>query len=110
MDVDSIEEAKGFLILPPSPNWYCSSIGECLPNGILAFGARNNIVLLNLVSQRVEAILDGHSNRVSAVDFSSQLVSGSLDKSVIVWNLNPKLHWRTSKRILKQHKEHKVCS
>lgn len=92
------------LSFQPSPNWYCSSIASCDSTGLLAFGARSGISLVNIRNQRTITSLHGHSARVTGIDFlidSSHLVSCSADKTVALWN------YKLSK-VEKQHKEHKV--
>ena len=34
-------------LLPPSPNWYCSRASDTSQDGILAFGTKNTVFLLN---------------------------------------------------------------
>lgn len=96
---------KGNLALPPSPNWYCPNIISCNNDGIVAYGARNDVVLLDILSQRILNLLEGHNERVTTVSFvGNRLISGSKDKSVILWDIEQK------KMITQQHHVHKVSS
>lgn len=90
------------LIIPPSPSWYLSNILGCSDDGnILAYGARHEIVLLNMskTSEKSYEILPSfipmaHKDRVTAVAFppshtelyKDNVVSSSDDGSVRVWN------------------------
>lgn len=75
---------------PASPNWYLPNIASCTSGGILAFGARNDVYILEVQSQHVLRVLQGHTGRVTGTAFCDQdagvLVSSSSDQSIILWN------------------------
>jgi len=79
-------------IFPASCNWYCAQIASCNSEGLLAFGARNGIYVLDLSTRRFLKTLGGHTNRVTSVAFSPHLpnicISGSADRTVRVWDVS----------------------
>lgn len=56
------------LTIPPSPNWYESSILTCSPDNTLIYGARNDIVLVkhstcSNIPAEVQIIPRAHSQK-----------------------------------------------
>lgn len=95
-------EAPAF---PPSPNWFLSSIASCNSDGLLAFGARNDVYILDLRTQLVTRVLQGHTGRVTGTAFcdaqSGIVASCSADQSIILWNTS-------NGSIVEKVKEHSV--
>uniref|UniRef100_A0A8C1RTW9 Anaphase-promoting complex subunit 4 WD40 domain-containing protein n=1 Tax=Cyprinus carpio TaxID=7962 RepID=A0A8C1RTW9_CYPCA len=93
--------------LPASPNWYCSRCSDINGKGVLGFGAKNTIYLLNVTaaSPAVTGELTGHTERVSGFAFCSHdgqehiCASTSDDKTVKVWDAEQKI-------LLKEHSVH----
>uniref|UniRef100_A0A671MBV8 Gem-associated protein 5-like n=1 Tax=Sinocyclocheilus anshuiensis TaxID=1608454 RepID=A0A671MBV8_9TELE len=93
--------------LPASPNWYCSRCSDLNGKGVLGFGAKNTIYLLNVtaVSPAVTGELTGHTERVSGFVFCSHdgqehiCASTSDDKTVKIWDAEQKI-------LLKEHNVH----
>ena len=89
------------LILPPSPNWYCSAIGDCSINGVYAFGARNCIYFFDVKEKPPTFIsqITAHNVKewVTAISWSrhelhSTLVASSSEgKTVRVWDFETKI-------------------
>ncbi|XP_077975936.1 gem-associated protein 5-like [Styela clava] len=89
------------VVLPSSPVWYQSRGIDTSHNGILAFGSRNLVFLLDLTQKRAEiyGILSGHTDKVTTCSFcptigQDQLLrisSGADDCSVKVWDVRQKL-------------------
>lgn len=85
--------------LPPSPNWYLSSILACASDGTVAWGARNSIVIAKAKDDSKKlgySIIDrAHSARVTSIAFSPKnkedssyrLLSGGDDNIIKIWNL-----------------------
>eukprot|EP00899_Mesostigma_viride_P014196 jgi/Mesvir1/22778/Mv14167-RA.2 len=92
----------GACAYPPSANWYGAHITDWCPSTrLFAYAARNAVVLLLPEEKKFQAILAGHSNRVTAVAFWHTgpswvcscheqgrllLFSASADRSVRVWD------------------------
>eukprot|EP00898_Chlorokybus_atmophyticus_P004873 jgi/Chlat1/5387/Chrsp35S05218 len=78
--------------LPPSPNWYGAHLADWGgPDGaVYAYAARNVIAVMLPSQLKWQGILSGHKDRVTAVaslkNASNVLVSGSMDKTIKVWN------------------------
>ena len=91
--------------LAPSPNWYLPSISSCNDDGWLAFGARNEIFLMDLKTQWINRRLRGHEGRITSTCFLNGslplLASSSSDKSVIIWNYE-------TGAVVEKYREHKV--
>ncbi|XP_067279669.1 gem-associated protein 5 isoform X2 [Pseudorasbora parva] len=93
--------------LPASPNWYCSRCSDINGKGVLGFGAKNNIYLVNVTaaSPAVTGELSGHTERVSGFAFCSHdgqehiCASTSDDKTVKIWDSEQKI-------LLKEHNVH----
>ncbi|XP_014224156.1 gem-associated protein 5 [Trichogramma pretiosum] len=86
------------VILPPSPNWYFSSILACANDGTVSWGARNAIVVAKpdeeSGSLSYSFIDRAHTDRVTTLAFSPEkkdgilrLVSGGDDNVIKIWNL-----------------------
>ncbi|XP_031428189.1 gem-associated protein 5 [Clupea harengus] len=86
-------------LLPPSPNWYCSRCSDTNAKGILGFGARNSIYLVQVTaaSPIILGELSGHKERVSGFVFSphhgeeSFCASTSDDKTVKIWDIEKRV-------------------
>ncbi|KAK7873397.1 hypothetical protein R5R35_000194 [Gryllus longicercus] len=89
-------------IFPPSPNWYLSNAFACDSTGTLAYGNRNNLVIVktnNICDKslpKVEIVPAAHKERVTVVVFSPQNSESTLfnciatsgdDAVVKVWDL-----------------------
>ncbi|XP_078062482.1 gem-associated protein 5 isoform X2 [Mustelus asterias] len=94
-------------VLTPSPNWYCSRCSDTSPRGILGFGAKNSVFLLD-TSPRQPLILGelvGHTERVTGFTFNHHpgltdtCASTSDDGTVKVWDIQ-------TKTVLKEHTAH----
>ena len=94
-----IELPGGMIALPPSPNWYQTSVTDATAHngGLLAYGAKNSIVVVRICVEgpngkkvlasatdvRFVGTLAGHKDRVTTVAFCknkslpSLLVSGA---------------------------------
>lgn len=83
------------LCLPSSPNWYCNRILDCNDDGLLAFGSRHCIVLLNCreipkSSPTFIGCFAAHNERVSGIAFcpfegqTNLLASVGDDRAVVV--------------------------
>ncbi|KAM9498741.1 gem-associated protein 5 isoform 1-T2 [Salvelinus alpinus] len=94
-------------LLPASPNWYSSRCSDTNDKGILAFGAKNTIYLVDVTasSSTVVGELVGHRERVSGFSFcqhagqSHNCASTSDDGTVKFWDTNEKV-------LVKEHKTH----
>lgn len=85
--------------LPPSPNWYLSTILACASDGTVAWGARNSVVIAKANDDNkileYKIIDKAHTDRVTSVAFSPQIdaddplriVSSADDHIVKVWNV-----------------------
>ncbi|XP_033216960.1 gem-associated protein 5 [Belonocnema kinseyi] len=86
--------------LPPSPNWYLSSVMSCSKNGTVAWGSRHSIVIghpkENSKILDYSYILNAHTDRVTAVVLSPEfekpekrlLVSAGDEHVVKIWNVD----------------------
>ncbi|XP_076130089.1 gem-associated protein 5 [Alosa pseudoharengus] len=94
-------------LLPASPNWYCSRCSDTNANGILGFGARNSIYLVQVTatSPIILGELAGHKERVSGFVFSphpgeeSTCASTSDDRTVKIWDIEKKV-------VISEHSAH----
>ena len=50
---------KTACMLASAPNWYCSTISDCNSNGLLAYGSKNNVMLLRSLDGSFVSILNG---------------------------------------------------
>lgn len=102
MSTSKLIEALAF---PPSPNWYLPTIASYKSPGYLSFGARNNVYILDIRTQRTLKVLQGHTNRVTGTAFveddSELIASCSADQSVILWN-------HSTGNIVEKMKDHSV--
>ncbi|CAL7940645.1 unnamed protein product [Xylocopa violacea] len=85
--------------LPPSPNWYLSTILACSYNGIVAWGARNMIVVAkpseNEKILQYSIIKHAHKSKVTCVVFTPHfeevntnlVASAGDDNKIKIWNL-----------------------
>uniref|UniRef100_UPI003AAE5D3E gem-associated protein 5 n=1 Tax=Centroberyx gerrardi TaxID=166262 RepID=UPI003AAE5D3E len=93
--------------LPASPNWYCSRCSDVNGAGLLGFGARNIIYLIDVsaASCRVVGELVGHRETVSGFSFchhagqTHMCVSSSNDGTVKFWDSDNKV-------LIKEHAAH----
>lgn len=98
-------------MLPSSPNWYCYRVSDCSLHSVYAFGAKNDIVLLDVAARQFVGVLSGgHSNRVTGLEwckyvpfaeFHGYLVSCSDDKTVAIWDTKQQTR-------IKHHNVHQV--
>ncbi|XP_067900168.1 gem-associated protein 5 [Heterodontus francisci] len=94
-------------VLTPSPNWYCSRCSDTSPRGILGFGAKNSIFLLEITPGQplILGELAGHTERVTGFTFchhpglTHTCASTSDDGTVKVWDIQ-------TKTVLKEHAAH----
>ncbi|XP_048399577.1 gem-associated protein 5 isoform X2 [Stegostoma tigrinum] len=94
-------------LLTPSPNWYCSCCSDTNPRGILGFGAKNSIFLLEISPSQplVLGELAGHTERVTGFTFCQHpglediCASTSDDGTVKVWDIR-------TKSVLQEHSAH----
>ena len=98
-------------ILPASPSWYSSRVIDCDERGVLCFGAKNTIYLLD-VSHGGGPVyigsLAGHKDRVVGLSISPDTqvfmcCSAAEDGCVKVWNV-------TDKTELHEHSHHNVIN
>ncbi|XP_058807144.1 gem-associated protein 5-like [Phymastichus coffea] len=87
------------LTLPPSPNWYLSTILACASDGTVAWGSRNSIVIAKSDDDKklnYKIIDKASTERITSVAFAPlketdnylSLVSSADDHTVKVWNLS----------------------
>jgi len=95
-------------LLPPSPNWYCSSVADCSTGGAYAFAAKSNVFVLDINNEppAFRGQFCEHADRVSAVCSSRAaptklFASTSDDKTVKLWDMD-------SKNMLASHNTHRV--
>ncbi|XP_038652180.1 gem-associated protein 5, partial [Scyliorhinus canicula] len=94
-------------VLTPSPNWYCSRCCDCSSRGVLGFGAKNSIYLLDSSRGQPHLLgeLAGHTERVTGFTFSHHpgqtdtCASTSDDGTVKVWDIQ-------TRTVLKEHTAH----
>lgn len=88
----------------PSPNWYLPAIASVNEEGQLAFGARNEVYIVDVRTQWLEKRMGGQEGRISSVCFLHgplPLLAASSDRTLCLWNYEKgSVHAR--------HKEHKV--
>ncbi|XP_061659471.1 gem-associated protein 5 [Syngnathoides biaculeatus] len=97
-------------LLPASPNWYCSRCCDVSVGGLLGFGAKNFIYLIDVSAATcmTQGVLVGHKGMVSGVSFcqdptqSHICASSSGDGVVIFWDTN-------TKSPLRQHASHQTA-
>ncbi|KAM3869078.1 gem-associated protein 5 [Diretmus argenteus] len=85
--------------LPASPNWYCSRCSDVTDSGLLGFGAKNVIYLVDASASscRVVGELVGHRDLVSSFSFchhvgqSHVCVSSSTDGTIRFWDSEKKV-------------------
>lgn len=80
------------LILPPSPQWYCSKIIDFNTKGIVVFGARHDVFVLDasIIPPIYKAQCCLHKERISslALNESNICCSASEDGKVKVWSID----------------------
>uniref|UniRef100_A0AAY4EDR0 Anaphase-promoting complex subunit 4 WD40 domain-containing protein n=1 Tax=Denticeps clupeoides TaxID=299321 RepID=A0AAY4EDR0_9TELE len=94
-------------LLPASPNWYCSRCSDINARGVLGFGAKNGIYLVQISVAKPVVIgeLAGHKERVSGFAFCQQegeedvCASTSDDGAVKVWDIH-------QRAVVAQHSAH----
>ncbi|XP_069051438.1 gem-associated protein 5 isoform X2 [Lepisosteus oculatus] len=94
-------------LLSASPNWYCSRSSDTNVKGVLGFGAKNSVYLLQISSQSPAILgeLTGHRERVSGFTFcrypgqEDLCASCSDDGTVKVWDSQ-------KRALMKEHKAH----
>lgn len=93
--------------LPASPNWYCSRCSDVNSSGLLGFGAKNIIYLIEVCASscRVKGELVGHKDLVSGFSFcqhagqSHLCVSSSVDGNIRFWDSE-------TRAVVKEHTAH----
>lgn len=105
---DGVDIKRPNYILPPSPNWYCSSAANCSIDGAYAFAAKSHVFVLDINSEppAFRGQFSEHGDRVSAVSSSrvastKLFVSASDDKTVKLWD-------KDSEKLLASHNTHQV--
>ncbi|KAM9450672.1 gem-associated protein 5 [Clarias gariepinus] len=81
-------------LLPASPNWYCSRCSDVSRRGVLGFGAKSSVFLLEVSASSAAALgeLRGHTERVSGFSFCRHdgqedvCASSSDDKTIKIWD------------------------
>lgn len=80
------------LILPPSPQWYCSKIIDFNTKGVVVFGARHDVFVLDasIIPPIYKAQCCLHKERISslALNESNICCSASEDGKVKVWSID----------------------
>ena len=97
-------------MLPASPVWYCSRVVDSNNSGLLCFGAKHSIYILDTEGgpPRFKGVMSVHEDRVVGVSFctggeQNKVCSVSEDGKVKIWNVVDGL-------LCAEHAEHKVCS
>ncbi|CAD6240854.1 GSCOCG00008959001-RA-CDS [Cotesia congregata] len=87
------------LTLPPSPNWYMTSIMSCSTDNTVAWGSKNMLIIsqppkANSKSLDYSIITDAHTDRVTSVSFCPDyspkkrlLLSGGDESIIRIWDL-----------------------
>ncbi|XP_077402822.1 gem-associated protein 5 isoform X2 [Vanacampus margaritifer] len=94
-------------LLPASPNWYCSRCCDVSSGGLLGFGAKNLIYLIDVSASTcsTQGVLVGHRGLVSGVSFcqdatqSHICASSSGDGAIFFWDTN-------TRSLLREHAAH----
>lgn len=96
-------------MLPASPSWYCSRVVDTNENGLLCFGAKHSIYVLDTATYppKFRGVISAHEDRVVGLSFSTddqqnKVCSVSEDGKVKIWNV-------TDGSLCAEHAEHKVC-
>ncbi|XP_074038837.1 gem-associated protein 5 isoform X2 [Leptinotarsa decemlineata] len=87
------------LTIPPSPNWYETSILACSLDNTVIYGSKNDLVIIKKtnidVPNQVKIIPRAHSEKIVSVGVNKNwgqpckfAVTASEDKIVKVWNIN----------------------
>ncbi|GLV35254.1 Ciao1 [Carabus blaptoides fortunei] len=103
------------LVVPPSPNWYRSSIIACAPDNTVIYGARQSIVIIKPTDPSeaadIQMIYLAHSDKVTAISLHNSswgnpdktIVSIGEDRIVRLWNIN-------TCSLINYHKGHEINS
>nr|XP_061818666.1 gem-associated protein 5-like [Nerophis lumbriciformis] len=83
-------------LLPASPNWYCSRCCDVNSSGLLGYGAKNvlNLIDVSASTCRTVGVLAGHKGLVSGVSFCQDATqthicaTSSCDGMVLFWDTN----------------------
>uniref|UniRef100_A0A8C5CGQ9 Gem nuclear organelle associated protein 5 n=1 Tax=Gadus morhua TaxID=8049 RepID=A0A8C5CGQ9_GADMO len=94
-------------VIPASPNWYCGRCSDTNQRGVMGFGARNTVYLLDVSAESCSVLgsLSGHKERVSGFSFCRQAgqdqlcASSSDDGTVKFWDADDRV-------LLKEHSGH----
>ncbi|XP_037125237.1 gem-associated protein 5 isoform X1 [Syngnathus acus] len=94
-------------LLPASPNWYCSRCCDVSSGGLLGFGAKNFIYLIDVSAATcsTQGLLVGHKGLVSGVSFCQDVTqshicaSASVDGVILFWDTN-------TRSLLREHAAH----
>ncbi|CAL8362299.1 unnamed protein product [Lota lota] len=94
-------------VIPASPNWYCGRCSDTNQRGVMGFGARNTVYLLDVSAESCTVLgsLSGHKERVSGFSFCrgaglDQLCASSSDDGTVKF-------WDSDDRVvLKEHSGH----
>ena len=80
------------LILPPSPQWYCSKIIDFNKKGVVVFGARHDVFVLDasVIPPTYKTQCCLHKERLSSLALNEANVccSAAEDGKVKVWNVD----------------------
>ncbi|KAJ3589510.1 hypothetical protein NHX12_010355 [Muraenolepis orangiensis] len=96
-------------VIPASPNWYCGRCSDTNQRGVMGFGARNTVHLLDGSGPAGTLLgsLCGHKERVSGFSFCRRAeldhlcASSSDDGTVKFWDSNQKV-------LIKEHSSHQA--
>ncbi|CAD8117245.1 unnamed protein product [Paramecium primaurelia] len=91
----------------------CLAIAINKENSIVLAGCDSKIKVFEFKQEQLKQIqlLSGHSNSVTTLNFmkqSTQFISGSLDKQIIIWCMDQHSQWICSQK-LNEHKDYIKC-
>lgn len=107
---DARLQDPSLLVIPASPNWYCSTASSCNNYGLVAFAARNQIFIYDISSSHIsfKDSLQFSKERLTSIcwlpfknDSSNLLAAGGEDGIVRVVDLE-------GRKIVTESKKHNV--